>query len=104
MAALLKVSRPTISRYLGQGAPQLTNGRLDEDAFRAWVKANVRPHVSDGGNGGHIGAAGGEPDDADEALTEAEIDIAQERARWQRREPTRPKSKSRGCAGAPKKR
>ena len=44
----------------------------------------MRPHVSDGGNGGHIGAAGGELDDIDEALTETEIDIARERARWQR--------------------
>jgi hypothetical protein len=64
-------------------AGHLPDGQIDEEAARAWVKENIRPHVSDAGTGGHIGAAGGETD-ADEALTEAEIDIARERARWQK--------------------
>jgi hypothetical protein len=81
-ARLLGVSRPTVSRYCKDGLPQLADGRLDEDAARAWVKANIRPHVSDSGTGGHIGATGA--DEADDALTDAEIDIARERARWQK--------------------
>src|SRR5262245_60150301 len=82
MARLLGVSRPTISRYCAAGMPQLADCRLDEDACRAWIKENVRPHVTDHGTGGHIGAA--DADDDDDALADAEIDIARERARWQK--------------------
>ena len=57
-ARLLDVSRPTVSRHCKDGMPQLADGRLDEDAARQWVKENVRPHVSDHGTGGHIGASG----------------------------------------------
>ena len=56
-AKALGVSKSTISRYCAQGmAGHLPDGTIDEEAAREWVRTNVRPHVTDAGAGGAIGA------------------------------------------------
>jgi phage terminase Nu1 subunit (DNA packaging protein) len=82
-AKALGVSKSTISRYCAQGmAGHLSGGTIDEEAAREWVRTNIRPHVTDAGAGGAIGA-GAAVDDIDDD-TDAVDDIAHERARLTR--------------------
>jgi phage terminase Nu1 subunit (DNA packaging protein) len=82
-AKALGVSKPTISRYCAQGmAGHLPDGTIDEKTAREWVRTNIRPHVTDAGAGGAIGA-GAPVDDLDDD-EDAIDDIAHERARLTR--------------------
>jgi phage terminase Nu1 subunit (DNA packaging protein) len=82
-AKALGVSKSTISRYCAQGmAGHLSDGTIDEEVAREWVRTNIRPHVTDAGAGGAIGA--GAPADDSEDDEDALDDIARERARWTR--------------------
>ena len=82
-AAALGVSKSTISRYCAQGmAGHLPDGTIDEDAAREWVRTNIRPHVTDAGAGGAIGAGAAVEDFGDD--DDVVDDIAYERARLTR--------------------
>ena len=61
-AKALGVSRPTVSAYCRRGMPQEPDGRLNEDACRAWIRENVRAQTGSRGLGGRVLA----DDDADE--------------------------------------
>ena len=77
-AKALGVSKSTISRYCAQGmAGHLSDGTIDEEVAREWVRTNIRPHVTDAGAGGAIGA--GAPADDSEDDEDALDDIARGR-------------------------
>ena len=66
-ADALGVSRSTVSAYCRRGLPQLPDGRLDEDACRAWIRENVRSQTGMRGLGGRVLA---DDDDTDEFDTD----------------------------------
>jgi hypothetical protein len=63
-------------------AGHLSDGTIDGEVAREWVRTNIRPHVTDAGAGGAIGA-GVAVDDIDDD-TDAVDDITHERARLTR--------------------
>src|SRR3954464_10079022 len=63
-------------------AGHLSDGTIDGEVAREWVRTNIRPHVTDAGAGGAIGA-GASVDDVDDN-DDAVDDIARERARLTR--------------------